>query len=115
MNWLDHIKIGVVHAGSTAKEQTVQAINDTKIQSTIIVGTFFGGQVTASEVITYISGIASLALIIKLAFDVKKSMADTRKTELEYQIMQSKEEERKKRLREAEEAGYTPRRRNETD
>jgi len=114
MNWLDHIKIGVIHTGSTIKEQTAQAINDTKIQSTIIFGTFFGGQVTASEVITYISGAASLALIIKLAFDVKKSMADTRKTELEYRIMQAKEDERKKRLKEAEESGITPRRKSDS-
>ena len=114
MSWLDHMKIGVIHTGSTVKEQTVQAINDTKVQSTIIFGTFFGGQVTASEIITYISGAASLALIIKLAFDVKKSMADTRKTELECNIMQAKEDERRKRLNEAEEAGITPRRKNDS-
>jgi hypothetical protein len=115
MTWLDHIKIGLIHTGSTIKEQTVQAINDTKIQGTVIFGTFFGGQVTASEVITYISGVASLALVIKLAFDVKKSMADTRKTELEYEIMQTKENERKKRLEEAEETGHQPRRKNDHD
>ncbi len=113
MNWLDHVKIGITHTGIELKDHTVQAINDTKVQGTIIFGGLFTTTITQSDVVAVVSGIGTIALIFKLAMDSKKSMAETRKIELEYEIIKDKERDRKKALAEAENEGKQPRRRSD--
>ena len=92
--WLDHIKIGMIQTGTMIRDQAVQAIDNTKVQGTTILGGSFMSGITQSDVLAVITGIASIVLIVKLSFDVKKSMTETKKINLDMALMQAREDER---------------------
>lgn len=90
------------------KEMAGMMMDNPKVQGSISMGTMAAGGITANDVLFWMGFVSTSLLIIKLLIDCAKSVLDI-------QITKAKEEDRKKRLREAEEAGYTPRRKNELD
>ena len=109
------IKIGVIENSGTIKELAAQALDNPKIQGSVLFGGLALSQIETSHVVAFFSIIGSITFTIKLYRDGLKSESEKEKIDLEITLMREKDAERKKRLREAEEAGISPRRKSDTD